>query len=1001
MYSPFNSSSRLAFVNQELTHEYLEFPVEIDDAYSEVMDWLSNLTGMHEFDATRNINLNSYQMPDTGRQFSQFLPAHTMKVYQTLLDIELQSINTGTTSILEQPNILIIDDGCGGGTATIALISLFINYQNFRLMTDLPLSPVSINCLGIDPNENALKIYGLFLEKCKTKIENLLIAVKDTRIFLGTLPNNTAPIIEWIAEQKRTHCIIVALSNIIRPLTQDYIKTSKLRSIFDEIGLGGLLPNRFGKDIGNEEITTLKAILNTHNVDQLIVLLIGALSNGKRKNWRDEMSAFQQAINTELKNAHFLYNDPIKSRSVKIINPLAGFYRKHRNFEKSGENEYDSGYLIIHNKDYLGDSDWHKILSQENLLLAWARVRNALSYDMLEDTIEMRLFEANIEERLAKLRSEIYNYQWDVLNIAEMLHFRVPKGLQKKPRPMSVCRIEDLILATAILQVKGKEYQITHHSRSYAYEFFARQKGEQLYKNWFIQHQKKFLADAREVARKYPSYCVIRTDISSYYTDIEQSKLFQRVERYMALYYSRGKDLIDKLINRDCSTGKNGYGIPQGHIMSGALANLYLTEVDQLFGPGNPWGIEYFRFVDDMIFILPPSVKPEFVLNKLDINLSSLGLTRSKDKTSSLMSTQEFLDLTAPDELLEELGKEHNFLLSELYKLDRNYIRISLKDWWPFVECYHKLLIGVGVYISVPRLSRKLQKNLRWIRRTFNWWYKLKMPEAKQLADLKHIDEWLSKFNQYHGSSPNGWIHRRKRHINRLLHLFSDSITKLDSDSEIERTRSSTRIKFVLNRLGQLGFGKVSNVVVDLLVEQPWLLHPRRICLDLALQNREDLLIKAFNHIHQHDGFEWEYIRGAILKSFSSLPLVSENGIALLHHTMFNGKSILERTMASEAMLLLQQTKNITEEELIITFNETEDNYLLKNYILLHAATPNNNHIPTISLTQGRIVNEAIEYTRVTPDLNQLFRYEPEILREEFYEGDYPDDPEEFEDFPY
>lgn len=105
MYSPFNSSSRLAFVNQELTHEYLEFPVEIDDAYSEVMDWLSNLTGMHEFDATRNINLNSYQMPDTGRQFSQFLPAHTMKVYQTLLDIELQSINTGTTSILGSVDI--------------------------------------------------------------------------------------------------------------------------------------------------------------------------------------------------------------------------------------------------------------------------------------------------------------------------------------------------------------------------------------------------------------------------------------------------------------------------------------------------------------------------------------------------------------------------------------------------------------------------------------------------------------------------------------------------------------------------------------------------------------------------------------------------------------------------------------------------------------------------------------------------------------------------------
>ena len=115
------------------------------------------------------------------------------------------------------------------------------------------------------------------------------------------------------------------------------------------------------------------------------------------------------------------------------------------------------------------------------------------------------------------------------------------------------------------------------------------------------------------------------------------------------------------------------------------------------------------------------------------------------------MSVQEFLERTAPDQLLEALGREHNYLLSDLYKLGRNYIHIAIMTWWPFVERYQKLLMSIGVYLSVPRLSRKLQKNLRWWRRVFNWSHRLNMPEVRELHDLDDIGKWKSEFELLEG----------------------------------------------------------------------------------------------------------------------------------------------------------------------------------------------------------------------------------------------------------
>lgn len=1008
MYTPYNSVSKRDFIEQELAREYLSLPKEIDEAYSAVYSWLSGLPGMRDFDlrgSPTSLDLTadeSVNRQNAGREFTYLLPSHLMKTYQTLLLFESTHAGAKASSILERAQVSLIDMGCGGGTATIGLVALFLNYQKYRMANSLPIFPVTIECVGIDPSYHVLPIYFQFIKECADRVKPLLIDVRPS-VFPGTFSQNVGNIINWALERERIHCVSIAIENVIRPLSKEHERMKHQRGVLGS-DIGRLLPPGWGEVIGAQETNGISAILEATSVDEVIIPLIGSdtehEADGKRsrKSWRNEMNKFQQTLSSRLSISHECETFPTTRQRLVMIGPADCYFRRRRCSTKPKEIKYDGGLTVVRHRDYIRDGDWQVILSRENLILAWARVRNGLGFGMIEDTLEIRLFEANIEERLTKLRAEILSYQWDALSVAEMLNFRVPKGSGKPPRPMSLCRLEDQILATAILQVKGLRH-LQPSSRSFAYGLLGQRKGENLYNDWYECHR-RFLDAARKAARKHPSYCVIRTDILSYYTNIEQARLCREAEHEMWLYHSRVGDLTKNLIKRDCGLEKEGYGIPQGHIMSGAVAELYLAEVDRLFEPGNPWGVEYFRYVDDMIFMFPPTIDGKQVIGELDKKLSELGLNRSEEKTSPEMTTREFLQVVAPDDKLDELSRQHNYLLSELYRLNRKYTQICSDQWWPFVERYQRLLASIGVYLSIPRLSRKISKNLRWWRRTVNWLHKLRMPKIETIQDLEDIDGWRSEFVRCNSGLPQGWVDRREQHVTTLLALFEESLPLLQSTSTLEKARSGIRVRFTLNRLGQLGFGDVASKVVDLLVEQPWVLNVRRDTQALAFQGREYLLIEAFNRVRHQNGDEWAYVRASILKSFSALPTISDEGFSLLAEAALCVETPLESTMASEVLFLLQAADILPEDELLRLAKQSKDGYLAKNYALLHAITPGHGEGLIADLGYARVLNEALEYVRVVPDAIDLYQHEPDILREKYYEGDYPDDSQEFFDFP-
>ena len=140
MYSPFNSKSRCEFIRKEFEQEYIAFPKVIDEAYSAVINWLFTL-GDPDFDKNK-AKLKDDDMDDdmsnTASQFSCYLPSHAIKAYQTLLRID------EPIGLLGKPQITFIDIGCGGGAASIGLISLVINYQTYRKANNLPVFPIEI-----------------------------------------------------------------------------------------------------------------------------------------------------------------------------------------------------------------------------------------------------------------------------------------------------------------------------------------------------------------------------------------------------------------------------------------------------------------------------------------------------------------------------------------------------------------------------------------------------------------------------------------------------------------------------------------------------------------------------------------------------------------------------------------------------------------------------------------------------------------------------------------
>ena len=740
--------------------------------------------------------------------------------------------------------------------------------------------------------------------------------------------------------------------------------------------------------IGELDFKSINTILESVNLDRIDFVVISSQTSAQtnhpeyENDWlRETREFFNQACKYyRTRHHHILTRKNVTKYQIRVESST------------STQNFYNAGYMFVESGPYLKIKKiWEKILDKDNLLLSWARVRNEMSFATLEDTLEIRLFEINIHDRLEQLRCRLLSYDFESLGVEQMINYMVPKGINKTPRPMSICRLEEQILSVAILQVKADFYDDLPKN-SYAYRLSKESQKENLYEDWFKSHT-RFIDEARTVASQNPDFHVIQTDLSSYYTMIQQETLLEEFCHFAKLHDDHFKKIMKSLIIRDCGICSVDSGIPQGHVLSGALSNIYLNPIDHLFAADNDWGIQYFRYVDDMIFIFPPSIEPEFLLEKLDSELQTLGLKRSKDKTTDAMKSEDFLKLTALDQELNELGKKFNFLLASLYKLNQESYALLKLDWWKFIAQYQKLLSSIGVFISVPRLSRKVMQNYGYWKRVKNQFSsRVYLPQSKSFSEIENIEtlkEWFSIANR-------NWVEKKRNIHNEIKYFFIEALSIISDPESNEqlKAKAKKRFKFSINRLGKLGFDELDDTIIEIVINRPWFVNVLRVCEDLALQGREDALQKIIEGTTSKEGFG--FINACAIKALQSLP----NRNCEINKLIGINDDItpVEKIMWSESIFFTKSQIQIQNEDLTALMERPNLHDALKRNLSLQI----DQEILTLDNRHNLSIIEAMQFNKIlsSQDFERLYCVEPDILREKFYQTSYPDDDSEFPDFP-
>ena len=214
---------------------------------------------------------------------------------------------------------------------------------------------------------------------------------------------------------------------------------------------------------------------------------------------------------------------------------------------------------------------WGRIVSPENLLDAWRRVRRGHA-----GSPTVRLFEDGLEEHLECLRRELLDRTY---HPSAYTQFRV---CEPKPRVISCAPVRDRVVHHALCGVITPFLEQSFTEDSYACRLG---KGSH-----------RACARARELVRTYPWHCKI--DVRRYFDSIGHDRLLAVL---LPKFREREvRDLIERIVRYPVPGQTDGRGLPIGNLTSQWFANAYLDGFDHhaketMRLPG------YIRYMDDMV----------------------------------------------------------------------------------------------------------------------------------------------------------------------------------------------------------------------------------------------------------------------------------------------------------------------------------------------------------------------------------------------------------------
>ena len=980
----------------------------IQAIYGEVHDWLSERPDLPKYRKknawNRLSNGHRLTKPDfesAALQYYVLFPAHAAKVGFTLET--LIGEEKFATWLKHRNQITLIDVGCGAGAASVAFVNYLLMLQESGGLNQ----SLNIHFIGIDPNRYAIAIYNQQLMRLKTKVagydlllSHKVIAESDLRAVNELRDELNSAKERWNIPY-HPHTFLFQ-ANVVSPFSTRFKGTSAARQELLDLGVDESTLSNSQASFGKEEATAFRQLLETASLDNLHIITVGTDGYEKR------VGELALAIEDEFRGNNHVVQGPRGGEfSVKYEIPDSCFWNEQKN-NSEWELKYCAEVRSISNAS-LSDYDWKEVNSLQNLRTAWARARRHLLGLTLVDEIEIRLFESNLDSNLSRLREQLTAYAEDIVHSDDRIHFKFPKS-ERQMRPVGLSRIEEEIISTALIQKLGQRLSgIT--SRSYAYRFaraYGEQNTEYLYENWFDAYG-KYIQDARYAARRHDECVIVQTDIRSFYTRIIRDTLIQFSSEQLSRS-ARIEWLLRTLFSKEIDEHEAGKGIVQGNIASGFFANLYLLDLDARFGAGNEWGLEFFRYVDDMILIVPNAEDVDTVLTIMEAELKKVGLELNTAKTEKFDSVDEFIRATDSDKTLDKLQDDFTEVTNCLWILDsghrqvfRNAYNESQAEWWYRVEVYQRCLHHIGIYIEIGLLSRRLYKylfNEGLCKRENTWDGNFSAPMLPNSNESAQISAWRNEFEAQNG----GWVLRMRTIANTLEKTLIESKELLLSSQQSTDARDvklqTRNLRFCLNKLIQIDFPseKTSNAIVEVLSEAPWMVrNPHKLVEQLAIRQNMELLEKLLATYDNESDVTNEYMKSITLRALRFLHSITEDLWEKIVASSI-GPSDVVRLMATETWLYIMRNQpDLVQVENIEAVGQAIRRYskpilrIWKNYMLILGEYGLAIDLYKVDELSSSIydVAEVIQ----SGEVDSLFDYcEPEILTREFYSGYRSDD---------
>ncbi len=248
------------------------------------------------------------------------------------------------------------------------------------------------------------------------------------------------------------------------------------------------------------------------------------------------------------------------------------------------------------NRNILGHGSFEKIISLENLFLAWREFKRGK-----RNKPDVQSFEYNLEDNLFKLHNELKSKTYEH---SEYIPFYVT---DPKVRHIHKASVRDRVLHHAIFRILYPVFDISFIHDSYS---CRNKKGI----HRAVKRLEQFAVKVSENNKK--NIWSLKCDISKFFDSIDHGLLLELLENKI-----QDKDVVCllKVILYSFEKQK-GKAIPLGNVTSQLFANVYLNELDQ-FAKHQLKELYYLRYCDDFIFLAKDKESLETLVPRIQVFL--------------------------------------------------------------------------------------------------------------------------------------------------------------------------------------------------------------------------------------------------------------------------------------------------------------------------------------------------------------------------------------------